>query len=76
METIEITPTWSAVLPILLAAIENGTDHGRRMAREELARMAQAADKYNEVRHVLREAHKVLSGTDIDTRTKLDALCG
>lgn len=49
METIDLTPTWAAVLPVLLAAIENGTDEGRRMAREELARMAQAADKYNEL---------------------------
>jgi len=49
METIDLTPTWAAVLPILLAAMENGTDEGRRLAREEFARMAQAADKYNQV---------------------------
>ena len=49
METIDLTPTWAAVLPALLAVIEDGTDEGRKMAREELARMAQAADKYNEL---------------------------
>jgi len=32
-----------------LAVIENGTGEGRQMARVELARMAQAADKYNEL---------------------------
>lgn len=49
METIDLTPTWSGILPGLLAVIENGTGEGRRLAREELARMAQAADKYNEL---------------------------
>ena len=49
METIDLTPTWSGILPGLLAVIENGTGEGRQMARVELARMAQAADKYNEL---------------------------
>ena len=44
MKTIDITPTWEAVLPLLLAAFEDGTPEGRRMAREELRRMASIAD--------------------------------
>lgn len=42
--TIDLTPTWPAVLPILLAALEDGTEEGKRMAREELKRMAQVAE--------------------------------
>lgn len=49
METIDLTPTWAAVLPILLAAVEDGTAEGRKIAREELARMAGLADKYVEL---------------------------
>ena len=44
---IDVTPTWSAILPVLLFGLEAGTPEGRRLARVELARMAQAADAYN-----------------------------
>lgn len=47
VRTIDATPTWAGVLPMLRAAIENGTAEGRRIAWEELARMAEAADKWN-----------------------------
>jgi hypothetical protein len=47
INAINLTPTWAAVLPVLITAIEIGTDEGRRLARQELARMAQAADQYN-----------------------------
>lgn len=47
VRTIDATPTWAAILPMLRAAIENGTPEGRRIAWEELARMAQAADNWN-----------------------------
>lgn len=48
MKTIDITPTWKSILPILIAGIKDGTCEGRQIAIEELARMAEAADKYNE----------------------------
>lgn len=44
---IDITPSWSAILPVLLFGLEAGTPEGRKIAREELARMAAAADAYN-----------------------------
>ena len=45
--TIDITPTWAALLPVFRAVLDNGTDEGKRMAWEELARMAEAADQWN-----------------------------
>lgn len=45
--TIDLTPTWRAILPILILALTDGTETGRKIAREELARMADAADAYN-----------------------------
>jgi hypothetical protein len=47
METIDITPTWAAVMPILLAALEDGTDEGKRIARAELTRLAGVVDGMN-----------------------------
>jgi hypothetical protein len=46
METIELTVTWQGLLPIILAVLQNGDFEGRKMAREELTRMAQLADLY------------------------------
>lgn len=45
--TIDLTPTWEAILPALLAALENGTETGKKFAHEELKRMAKIADEYN-----------------------------
>lgn len=41
---IDVTPTWAAILPALLAAVTDGTAEGQRIARAELIRMARAAD--------------------------------
>lgn len=56
VRTIDATPTWAAVLPMLRAAIENGTPEGRRIAWEELARMATIAGSYVAAQKALREA--------------------
>lgn len=42
--TIDLTPTWRATVPVIVAAIENGTPEGRRLAVEELYRMADHCD--------------------------------
>lgn len=54
VRVIDATPTWAAVLPMLRAAVENGTPEGRRIAWEELARMAEAADRFNAAARDLR----------------------
>lgn len=46
-ESIDVTPTWAAILPMLRLAAENGNATGRGIAWEELARMADAADRWN-----------------------------
>ena len=47
MQTIDLTPSWSALLPALLAVVKDGTEEGRTAAAHELRRMAQAADQLN-----------------------------
>jgi len=48
--TIDITPTWSGLLPVLLMGMDDPdsvTREGRMIAKQELANMAKAADKWN-----------------------------
>lgn len=42
---IDMTPTWAAIMPILFAGLENGTPDGKRIAKEELMRLAREMDK-------------------------------
>lgn len=46
MEVIEITPTWRSVLQPILVLLEIGTFEGKKIAIEELERMADLADRY------------------------------
>lgn len=41
---IDMTPTWGALMPALLAVIENGAETGREAARAELHRLADMMD--------------------------------
>lgn len=47
MKTIDLTPTWSEILPTMLMLYRDGGVEGKRVMREEFIRMAQAADKWN-----------------------------
>lgn len=42
--TIDLKPTWASVMPILIAALQDGTTEGQVIARDELCRMAQVLD--------------------------------
>lgn len=44
---IEATPTWSGVLPILIAGLQNGDSEAREAAIQELRNMAKAADLWS-----------------------------
>lgn len=46
-KTVDLTPTWREILPALLALLEMGET--RQVALDELSRMAQAADSWNEM---------------------------
>ena len=46
-KTIDLTPTWRGILPALLAMIELPAT--RQDALDELAKMANLADRYNEM---------------------------
>lgn len=45
VQTIDITPMWSGILPILLTLLQSRERESRELAMEELTRMAKLADK-------------------------------
>ena len=47
--TIDLTPTWAGALRMLLLLWTDGDHEGRKVAREELFKMATLADKYVEL---------------------------
>lgn len=53
---VDLTPTWAAIMPAIAAVLENGTEEGRAMAREELQRAAQALDAANADARAAEEA--------------------
>jgi hypothetical protein len=46
-KTIDMTPTWTGLMPAFFAVFENGTEEGKKIAREELMRLAAAVDGKN-----------------------------
>ena len=48
MKVINITPTWSGLMPALLNILESGTEEGKKAARAELLDLAKAVDEANE----------------------------
>ncbi|AKM09368.1 hypothetical protein [Croceicoccus naphthovorans] len=55
--TIDLTPTWSEILPALLRLYAEGsTSKVKRTAEEELRRMAALADRYVAAQDDLKEA--------------------
>ena len=47
MKHIDMTPTWAGLMPAFFAVFENGTEEGKKIAREELMRLARALDAVN-----------------------------
>jgi hypothetical protein len=45
-KTIEATPTWSALLPVLIQAADSDRFETRQAAMDQLERMAELADAY------------------------------
>lgn len=44
METVEIKHTWEQIIGVLLRILEDGDEQGKKIAREEIIRMAKVAD--------------------------------
>ena len=49
-KTIDVTPTWSEVLDLLIHVLENGSSRAKKDVRLELSRMATLASIFTLVR--------------------------
>lgn len=46
-QTIDVTPTWSGILPAMILVLQNSdSKEGQKVVMEELKRMAEQADAY------------------------------
>lgn len=48
MKTIDVTPTWQGLLPAFLHVLEHGNEKGVQVVKEQLLKMAKAADGFND----------------------------
>jgi hypothetical protein len=46
VRTVDMTPTWEQAARMLLVVLENGSEEGKQMAREEVKRMGILLDSY------------------------------
>jgi hypothetical protein len=46
-KTINLTPTWTAIMPGIIRVLEQGTNKGKELARAELMDLARKVDKIN-----------------------------
>jgi hypothetical protein len=79
-ETITLEMNWRAAANIIAAVLENGTPEGQASAREELARMADAADRARELAQTVADIREELkpvaemNAADSDYVSRTDAL--
>lgn len=64
--TIDLTPTWQGMLPLLLALVESGGEEGRKVATEELRNMAKLADLGAETLKLQQQAQRTIPALGAD----------
>jgi hypothetical protein len=74
MKTIDLTPTWRGVIPILIAVLESGTEAGQQSAREELHRMASILDGVVTDERVMKTIRALSSAVDDRAQGRLDLI--
>lgn len=63
VQTIDITPTWRGILPVLVELATRATTvEAMKDAEAELRKMAQAADRYNALAKAWQESSKTSGG--------------
>lgn len=55
-DVVDLTPRWKVLMPILISAIEYGTDTGRENARRNLNKLADKVDSGQELQRRVRAA--------------------
>jgi hypothetical protein len=56
LDVVDLTPRWKVLMPILISAIENGTETGRENARRNLHKLADKVDSAQDLQRRVRAA--------------------
>lgn len=57
-KTVDMTPSWSTAMDILILILESGDDEGKARAKQELRNLAKQVDQKNAVNAILNAVKK------------------
>ena len=57
-KTVDMTPSWSTAMDILILMLESGDDEGKALAKQELRNLAKQVDQKNAVNAILNAVKK------------------
>ena len=55
---VDVTPSWSTAMDILILMIESGDDEGKALAKQELRSLAKQVDQKNAINEILTAIKK------------------
>ena len=55
---VDMTPSWSTAMDILILMLESGDDEGKELAKQELRNLAKQVDQKNAVNAILNAVKK------------------
>ena len=55
---VDMTPSWSTAMDILILMLESGDDEGKALAKQELRNLAKQVDQKNAVNAILNAVKK------------------
>ena len=57
-KTVDMTPSWSTAMDILILMLESGDDEGKELAKQELRNLAKQVDQKNAINAILNAVKK------------------
>ena len=57
-KTVDMTPSWSTAMDILILILESGDDEGKERAKQELRSLAKQVDQKNAINEILTKLKK------------------
>ena len=55
---VDMTPSWSTAMDILILMLESGDDEGKELAKQELRNLAKQVDQKNAINAILNAVKK------------------
>ena len=68
---VDMTPKWEEMVDILVGFVEHGDANQQSIARDEIRRMARAADAYNSMQNKITEVIEATTESLVQTLPRL-----